>query len=171
MARRDYVKGALPYTFVGIPKDVLAMTEFQALPSAAKALMLDLMAQYTGKNNGRLCPSWECMQHCGWASKGTLARAKAALLEAPFAVLTRKGHAPRTADWIGFTWWQLHFHQSMDIEPQKFPYLNFQRMALPDPNSGRDSARKTEAVVPKQDRYPAKPGLRGTKTGPQEASQ
>lgn len=142
MGRRDYAKGALPYTFVGIPKDVLAMTQFQALPSAAKALMLDLMAQYTGKNNGRLCPAFEVLQRSGWRSKGTAQRAKDALLEAPFVVLTRKGHPPRTVDWIGFTWWKLDFDRSMDIDPRNFPHLNFLALAATDPNSGREEAKK-----------------------------
>lgn len=56
MANRDYRKGALPFAFVPIPREVLNSAEYQSLPSKAKALMLDLAAQYTGKNNGRLCP-------------------------------------------------------------------------------------------------------------------
>jgi hypothetical protein len=171
MSRRDYRKGALPYLFVGIPKEVLEMTEFRTMPSGAKALMLDLMSQYTGKNNGRLCPGWDVMQRHGWASKGTVLRAKTALLERSFAVLTRKGHAPRTSDWIGFTWWHLDFHPTMDIDPKVFPYLNFQRMAMADPNTGRDSAKKTHPVVPKQDRWTTKTALRGPKTGPLEVAR
>lgn len=142
MARRDYDKGALPFGFLPIPKDVLDMSEFQSLPSGAKALMLDLMAQYTGRNNGRLCPSYEVMQRTGWTSKGTVQRAKEALLQAPFAILTRQGHPPRTVDWIGFTWWKLDFEKSMDVDPRSFPYLNFQRVTPVDPNPGRELSKK-----------------------------
>jgi hypothetical protein len=144
MAKRDFRKGGIPYEFAPIPKDVLNMPEFQALPSSAKALMLDLMGQYTGKNNGRLCPAFEVMQRAGWVSKGTLQRAREALLEAPFAVLTRKGHPPRTVDWIGFTWWKLDYDKSMDghIDPRSFPYLNFIKMVMADPNTGRELAKK-----------------------------
>lgn len=127
MARRDYRKGALPFEFIPIPKAVLAMPDFIGLPSGAKVLMLDLAAQYTGKNNGRLCPAWEVMKRSGWVSKGTLQRARDALLEMPFVVHTRKGHPPRTVDWIAFTWWKLDYEKSMDawIDPRGFPYLNF----------------------------------------------
>lgn len=142
MGKRDHERGSLPFQFQPIPKDVLAMTVFHDLPSNAKALMLDLIAQYTGKNNGRLCPSYEAMRRCGWRSKGTVHRAKEALLAAPFVVLTRKGHPPRTTDWIGFTWWKLDFERSMDIDPRAFPYLNFTRLKLVDPNEGRDATQK-----------------------------
>lgn len=144
MAKHDFAKGALPYGFAPIPKDVLKMPEFQHMPSSAKALMLTLMGQFTGKNNGRLTPAFEAVKDAGWVSKGTLQRARDALLEAPFAVLTRKGSPPRTVDWIGFTWWKLDYERSMDIDPRRFPYLNFLRMAMSDPNAGREHAKKRD---------------------------
>jgi hypothetical protein len=170
MGRRDHAKGSLPFPFVAIPREVLAMTEFQMLPSSAKALMLDLMAQYTGKNNGRLCPAFEVMQRSGWTSKTTLIRAKEALSGATFVVRTRKGHAPRTTDWFGFTWWRLDYDKSMDIDPRTFPHLNFMRVGR-DPNTGRELAKKREVwsrngtdVIPKV--IP-----RGIKTGPMEVAK
>lgn len=142
MAKRDYERGGIPYAFVAIPKEVLSMPEYQSLPASSKALLLDLANQYTGKNNGRLTPSMQAMDRCGWASKGTLQRAKAALLEAPFVVLTRKGHPPRTTEWIAFTWWKCDYEKTMDIDPKSFPYLNFLPMRMGDPNTGRDQAKK-----------------------------
>lgn len=142
MGKRDYRKGALPFEFQPIPKDVLRMKEFQDLPASSKALMLDLMGQYDGRNNGKLCPAFEVMRRTGWVSKGTVQRAKDALVDTPFAVLTRMGHPPRTVDWIGFTWWKLDYERSMEIDPAKFPYLNFIRMTMADPNTGRAQAKK-----------------------------
>ena len=125
MAARDYKKGAIPYAFKVVPDAVLDMQEYINLPFSAKALMLDLARQYSGKNNGRLCPGFQAMQRRGWTSTHTLIRAKQALLNAPFAVLTRKGHPPRTQEWVGFTWWKLDYDKSMEIDPRHFPYLNF----------------------------------------------
>ena len=150
MGKRDYRQGGLPYQFQVIPKDVLCMPQFHSLPSGAKALMLDLMAQYTGKNNGRLTTHFEVMQRVGWTSKSTLMRAKLALFEMPFAIMTRKGHAPRTAEWMGFTWWKLDWDKTMDLDPREFPHLNFMRMAR-DPNAGRHMASKNRIVVPFRD--------------------
>lgn len=170
MAKNDFKKGAIPYLFLPLPKDVLLSAEYQALPFSSKALILDLMGQYTGKNNGRLCPAFEVMQRSGWASKTTLIRAKVALLECSFVMLTRKGHAPRTAEWIGFTWWKLNYMEGMDINPRDFHYLNFVSVAMKDPNTGRDQAKRNNFDVQKLDRYPANMALRGTETGPMNAS-
>lgn len=169
MAKSDFQKGAIPYLFLPLPKDVLLSAEYQALPSSSKALMLDLMGQYTGKNNGRLCPAFEVMKRTGWASKSTLIRAKVALLDCSFVMLTRKGHAPRTAEWVGFTWWRLNYLESMDINPRDFRYLNFVNVAMADPNTGREQAKHNNSVVQKVDRYPANMALRGTETGPMNA--
>jgi len=169
MSKRDYRKGVLPFEFQPIPKAVLAMPEFYELPPGAKALMLDLMGQYTGKNNGRLCTAFEVLQRTGWGNKNTIIRAKAALMDCPFAVLTRKGHAPRTAEWWGFTWWKLDYEKSMDIDPRAFPYLNFIKPIAIDPNVGRPPAPKTQAVVLKRHPLNQKVILQGAETAPLEA--
>ena len=167
MSKRSHTKGAIPYEFVAVPKEVIRSPEWQALPHSARALVMDLMAQYTGRNNGRLCPAFTVMERCGWASKTTLLAAKRALLEAPFAILTRKGHPPRTAEWIAFTWWQLNYEASMDIDPKRFPYLNFVKLTRIDPNEGRGPA---PSVVQNLDRYKEKQASGGLEIGPMEAA-
>lgn len=149
MAKSNYQKHLLPFQFVALPKEVICTSEWQALQHSARALVIDLMSQYTGKNNGRLCPSFVVMAQCGWKSKETLAAAKRALLECSFAVCTRKGHPPRTAEWIGFTWWNINYEQSMDINPSGFPYLNFLKLERIDPNEGRKQAKKLIPVLRK----------------------
>ncbi|SDX63118.1 hypothetical protein SAMN04515617_105152 [Collimonas sp. OK242] len=94
MTKHNHVKGALPFHFVAIPMDVIRSAAWQSLPPNAVVLAIALMGQYTGKNNGRLCPAFVVMERCGWTSKRTLINAKRALLECPFVVLTRKGHPP-----------------------------------------------------------------------------
>lgn len=53
--------------------------------------MIDLYAQYNGKNNGDLCAAYSMMQKHGWRSKGTLARALTELVNAGFILITRQG--------------------------------------------------------------------------------
>lgn len=129
----------IPYPFVALPKDILHSSEYQQLPSSAKALLLDLASQYTGKNNGRLTPAWSALREKGWASNNTVLSAKKELLNCSFVVMTRKGHPPSTCEWIAFTWWKLNWNEKMDIEAKGFPYLNFlniQSQSI-DPNLGR----------------------------------
>jgi hypothetical protein len=167
MAKRDHAKGALPFAFAAMPLAVIRSAEWQALPHAARALAVDLMAQYTGKNNGRLCPAFTVMERCGWASRTTLVQAKRALLECSFVVLARKGHPPRTAEWIAFTWWKLDYEPSMDLDPKQFGYLNFVKLERTDPNPGRkESSMKTDCVVQKLDRCGPKQAPGGPETGP-----
>jgi hypothetical protein len=144
-----YSKGAIPYEFVPVPKQVLRDPQYAALSSSAKALMLDLAVQYTGKNNGRLCPSFAVMQRCGWTSINTLLRAKRDLLECGWVMQTRIGHPPRTAEWLGFTWWRLDWEKSMEVSPQGWPYLNFALPVLPKRHpSGLKTAPGTAKTAP-----------------------
>lgn len=149
--RNNYRKGDIQYAFVSIPIAVLRHPEYIALPDAAKALMMDLCEQYTGGNNGRLTPAWTAMQRRGWRSRVTLIQAKKSLLNTAFCIQTRKGKAPQTAEWVGFTWWKINYHRTMEIDPALWPYLNFQSIdqARIDPNEGRE---KLSPVVQKLNR-------------------
>ena len=144
---RKFEKGAIKYPFVAVPKELLASMQWQALPDSAKTLAIDLANQYTGGNNGRISTAFTAMQKCGWTSKSKLAKAKAALLQSDFVILTRKGHPPRTSEWVGFTWWPLNWQQSMDIKQSGWPYLNFINLPLHDPNNGREKMRKAAPCV------------------------
>ena len=96
MARSRHRKGSIPFAFVAVPMAVLKGNEWRHMSDRARVLMFDLMAQYTGKNNGRLSPSLAAMRERGWTSCDQLAKAKAELLACPFAIETRKGRPPRT---------------------------------------------------------------------------
>ncbi|MPT37784.1 MAG: hypothetical protein E2603_04525 [Achromobacter sp.] len=139
MAKRDHRKGALPFRFVPIPIEVLESAEYRALPDPARSLLIDLLMQHTGKNNGRLTTSFIVMKRYGWSSADKLDRAKRALLECPFVIRTRKGCPPRTAEWIGVTWFQLSYDKSMDAGVLPWPYLNFMTLqsGSVDPNGER----------------------------------
>lgn len=152
MAARNYAKGAIKYPFVPLPFDVLRSNEFRKLAASSKVLMLDLCAQYTGKNNGKLCPGFVVMQQCGWNSKAKLLRAKKHLLECSFAMQTRIGHPPETTEWLGFTWWRLDWHDTMEISAKAWPFLNFLPPILPAlsvvPNRGRSTPKTALSRAP-----------------------
>jgi hypothetical protein len=165
MAKREHTKGSLPFEFVALPKAVIRSIEWQSLPHSAMRLAIDLMGQYTGTNNGRLCPAFVAMEKCGWKSKRTLIDAKRALLGASFVVLTRTGHPPRTAEWIAFTWWKLDYEPSMEVNPKHFPYLNFIKLERIDPNEGRGKPpEKLHSVVQKLHLEPSNKALGGAET-------
>jgi len=174
MAKHNYRKGAIPYLFIALPRQVVASLEWQALSHRARSLAVDLMNQYNGKNNGRLCPGFEAMRNSNWTSKDQLIKAKRELLTTRFCIQTRMGHAPRTAEWLGFTWWPLNWDESMDVSRTTWPFMNFVdiEQARIDPNEGRkarngkrfsSSATRTDA--------PRKRPVCGPQYGPMKAQE
>lgn len=94
-------------SFFLLPTDVLDSPCFTSLSFKARALLLDLGAQYRGKNNGDLAVPWSWMKVRGWKSKDTLRRALLELLDAGMIEQTRQGglHCPSL---FAFTWIEIH---------------------------------------------------------------
>ena len=63
------------YTFIQLRHDVMRHENFKTLSGNATKLLIDLLSQYNGKNNGDFCAAWTLMKERGWKSKGTLHRA------------------------------------------------------------------------------------------------
>lgn len=91
--------------FFRMPVEVLDSRTYCALSFKARALLLDLGAQYRGNNNGDLAAPWSWMRKRGWVSKDTLHRALKELLETGMIELTRQGglHCPSlyAVTWLG----------------------------------------------------------------------
>lgn len=105
MARTNRYKGnRLIGGFLAVSHSILSAPGFVALSPYAKALLLDLGAQYKGDNNGDLSVAWKLMQPHGWQSQTTLHKAKAELLKAEFIFETRKGQRPNKCSLYALTW-------------------------------------------------------------------
>lgn len=85
-------------------------------------LIMNLVAQYRGNNNGDLCATWKFMKNRGWKSKDTLDRAKKELLDKKWIVITRKG-GRKTPDLIALTFWGID-ECNGKLDPHIFPRLN-----------------------------------------------
>lgn len=91
-ASRQRTKNRSPGgSFVAVPKQILESSEYALLSSHEVKLLMDMLAQYNGKNNGDLTAAWSVMKNCGWRSKGTLNRAVRGLLQSSFIMKTRQG--------------------------------------------------------------------------------
>ena len=71
--------------------DVLRSPLFKQLSSKAKALLLELVGQYNGYNNGDFSISFKQMKNKGWSSPTTLNEAKKELVETELVLITRQG--------------------------------------------------------------------------------
>ncbi|WP_231734527.1 hypothetical protein [Noviluteimonas gilva] len=88
-----------------MPVEVLDSPAYCALSFKARALLLDLGAQYRGNNNGDMAAPWSWMKMRGWKSKDTLRRALLELLTSGMIEQTRQGglHCPTlyAVTWLG----------------------------------------------------------------------
>lgn len=77
--------------FVMLDKSILRSKEFSDLSFKAVKLLLDVMEQYNGNNNGDMCVTMKVARDRGWKSPGTLHAAKNELVEKGWLELTRQG--------------------------------------------------------------------------------
>lgn len=107
--------------FFRFPVEVLDSPGYRALTFKARALLLDLGAQYRGNNNGDLAAPWSWMKERGWKSKDTLKRALDELLAAGMIELTRQGglHCPNlcAVTWLGID----ECRDRLDVKPNPVP--------------------------------------------------
>ena len=78
-------------SFLRLRHDILESDAYKKLSSSAVKLIIDLAAQYRGKNNGDLSTAWVFMKKRGWRSKSTLYKAMKEAEEKGFIFRTRQG--------------------------------------------------------------------------------
>lgn len=146
--------------FVGIVRSAFEAPAFCDLSPHACKLLLELMQQYRGNNNGDLTVAWSVVEKRGWRSRTTLWRCKAELIKAGFVYITRKGHMPSTCELLALTWFPLDVSRKFDPEALACfkPKAYLKSSPLPTstpkqkidwtlPNGGRDRDQKTEGLV------------------------
>ena len=100
--------------FCALPESVLRATGYTKLSHVARSLLVEILLQYRGGNNGRLLCNLNHLRKRGWNSNDTISRAKHELLEAGFIYETVKGQRPNKASWYAITWYTLDKHPGMD---------------------------------------------------------
>lgn len=90
--------------FIGIPYHVANSGSFGSLRAPEVKLLIDLLTQYHGKNNGCLSPCHALLKKRGWASS-SLYRTFTSLVHNGFLVVTRQGWKVRgKATLVAITW-------------------------------------------------------------------
>ena len=90
--------------FVAVPAAVIDSPGYRAASGNAVKLLLELAAQFKGRNNGDLAMPWKLAKSKGWTSKDVLYRAKLDLLKKGLIAETRKGSRPHKATLYAVTW-------------------------------------------------------------------
>ena len=116
MGRAKFKGSKINEPFVAVFRSVMDSPAFAALSPHACKLLLELMAQYKGDNNGNLTVAWSVVSKRGWKSRTTLWRCKSELINAGFLYVTRKGHMPSTCELLALTWFPLDVSPKFDPE-------------------------------------------------------
>jgi len=109
-----------PGSFVAIPHAVIRSKQFAQLSSHAVKLLVDLLAQYRGDNNGDLCATWTMMSDRGWRSRDTLGNALKELITKQWITQTRQG-GMNLASLYGVTFFALDPSSKLDVSAKAFP--------------------------------------------------
>lgn len=87
-----------------VPKAVHDSHAYRSLSPRAAKLLLDMLMQHDGKNNGDLNASFHDLKAYGWSSKTNLHRAAMELLESGLIYRTRKGGRNNTCSLYALAW-------------------------------------------------------------------
>lgn len=77
--------------YISIPHNVLEHPDYQKLTGAAVKILIAMLIQYNGHNNGDLTLALSVMKNFGFKSSDTINSAKKQLLESGLIIETRAG--------------------------------------------------------------------------------
>ena len=116
--------------FAQLPHVVLNSADYISLSYKSKALLVDLVYQYNGKNNGDLTAALGFLKKRGWVRSATLSSAANELLEANLIIRTREGRFQNPYSrcaLYAITWQPINECEGKDLEvratstpPRKF---------------------------------------------------
>lgn len=90
--------------FAGLPHAVMDSTAFAGATYPARSLLLELIRQHNGGNNGHFQLAWGWLRRRGWKSADVIQRAKAELITRQLAIKTRLGGLNAGPDLWAVTW-------------------------------------------------------------------
>lgn len=144
----ESVKGS----YTALPHAVLDCTALMGASHAARSLLLELMRQHNGSNNGhfQLTTSW--LKKRGWASVDGIRKARDELLERGLIIQTRKGGLNMGADQYALTWLPIDSFKGLEVTantyyPGKWHFMDTPLANKTAPPVKRNAAKR---VVKKQ---------------------
>lgn len=129
--------------FLGIPRSAYDAPQFATLRPWTLRLLVDLVAQYNGRNNGDLSAAWKVLRPRGWNSEETLNNAKKELLAAGYIVEMRKGGRPNRCSLYALTWRPLDPSPKHDFGPGGFQMYLYRDRAVPKKCTARGASMRT----------------------------
>lgn len=153
--------------FAALPHAVMDSTAFMGASYSARSLLLELVRQHTGKNNGhfQLATGW--LRRRGWKSSDMVQRAKVEVITRQLAIKTRLGGLNAGPDLWAVTWLPISDYagltevSAMTYHPGAWHFLN---PPVPIPKRDERTACRNSAVPPAGIGDPLTVPPAGTKT-------
>ena len=115
-ARLETISGG----YGAIPWNVIDSISFKGASDKAKALLLALMRQHSGNNNGRLHLAKKWLYNQGWTCHENNSKARNELLERSLIVQTKWGGLNMGADLFALTWYDITNYVGLDISAKSY---------------------------------------------------
>lgn len=115
--------------FLAIPRNVKRSESFKACSPLARALLIELVDQHNGANNGRLHLSYVYLREQGFRSKDQISKGRDELMARNLIILTRQGGLPirnggkttfSGASWFALTWHHITNFVGLEISPSQY---------------------------------------------------
>lgn len=106
--------------YTAVPHSLLDSTSFVGASHMARSLILELMRQHDGKNNGHLHLSCRWLKTRGWSSNDSIQKAKLELLTRGLIIKTREGGLNNGADKYALTWMAITNFVGLDIQAKDY---------------------------------------------------
>ena len=104
-----------------MPHRVCESDSYARLSPKAVKLLVDLVTQFRGANNGDLAMAWGLMKERGWRSRDTVTKAGKELIENGIIAQTRQGGRNR-CNLFAVTWLAIDdCGGKLDVEPTNVP--------------------------------------------------
>lgn len=130
--------------FAMLPNPLLDSSVYVRLSDKAKILLVEVLRQYNGKNNGDMDITLTNMRKRGWNSNDKLTKAKNELIEAGLLVQTRQGGRHKCSLYA-ITWKPIDDCEGkLDVKPAVTPILSLSRLEkaeMPVLKSGKIKSR------------------------------
>lgn len=107
---------AVSGSYTPLPHDLLDSVAFLGASDRAKALLLELIRQHTGRNNGHLQLATDWLNRRGWKSHDAIQKGKAELQARGLIAKTRTGGLRMGPDRFALTWLNVSNFAGLDIK-------------------------------------------------------
>ncbi|SFO33746.1 hypothetical protein [Nitrosospira briensis] len=111
---------AVEGSYSAIAHSVLDSVAFIGASYTAKALLLEMMRQHNGSNNGHLQLAYSWLKTRGWTSRSVIQRARAELLSRNLIICTKIGGLNMGASQYAVTWLSISNFRELDIASKDY---------------------------------------------------